>query len=139
MDLRAAAWPAALRIEARRDSLRHDDLRLRLAPKLFQLVPGALDGDGGAGGELLDRVGKRRGVDLEDQGQQAGRRAIERSAHVEALGHLNQGMTLLQTPPTCRRPGHCWRRWGERGRYRPGRQRVVRGQSRVCSPSGHTL
>ncbi len=32
--------------------------------------------------------------------QQAGRRAIEGSAHVEALGHLSQGMTLLQTLPS---------------------------------------
>ena len=32
--------------------------------------------------------------------QQAGRCAIDRSAHVEALGHLRQGMTLLQTLPS---------------------------------------
>jgi len=69
VDLAAARQPArpAPGIEARRERRRYDDLRGGLAAQLFELAAGALDGGGGAGGELLDGVGQRGGVDLEDQ------------------------------------------------------------------------
>src|SRR5689334_1099085 len=74
VDLAAARQPArpALGIESRRQRRRHDDLRGGLATQLFKLAAGALDGGGGAGRELLDRVGEGVGVDLEDEGQQTG-------------------------------------------------------------------
>src|SRR5438094_10516888 len=70
VDLAAARQPArpAPGIEARRERRRHDDLRGGLAAQLFELAASALDGGGGAGGELLDGVAQRGGVlDLEDQ------------------------------------------------------------------------
>jgi class 3 adenylate cyclase/predicted ATPase len=43
------------------------------------------------------------GADLKDQAvrywQRAGQRAVERSAHVEAIAHLNQGLEVLATLP----------------------------------------